>query len=83
MGWATSYWISLKKTAGWDALTAFLENITSWVCLEISGLKSLFISNSDKLTSFTTEKREVSSAKRFVVEERLLFFAEEAELSLL
>ena len=40
MGWATR--ISLKRTAGWDALTAFLENITSWACLEISGLKDIF-----------------------------------------
>ena len=38
--WATG--VSLKKTAGWDALTAFLENITSWACLEISGLKDIF-----------------------------------------
>ena len=34
--------ISLKKTAGWDVLTASLENITSWACLEISGLKDIF-----------------------------------------
>ena len=39
MGWATR--ISLKRTAGWDALTAFLENITSWASLEISGLKDI------------------------------------------
>ena len=65
----TSYWNIIEKTAGWDALTAFLENITSWDYLEISGLKdifhwkvhsdiffmSLFRWNSDRLTSFTAE----------------------------
>ena len=34
--------ISFKKTAGCDALAAFLENITSWACLEKSGLKDIF-----------------------------------------
>ena len=38
----------------------------------LNRVKSLFRWNSDKLTSFTTEKREVSLAKSFVVEERLL-----------
>ena len=40
MGIATGI---LKETAGWDALTAFLENITFWACLEISQLKDIFI----------------------------------------
>ena len=42
--WAVE--ISLKKAAGWDALTAFLENMN----------ESLFRWNSDKLTSFNRKK---------------------------
>ena len=38
----------------------------------ISNAKSIFRWNSDKLISFTTEKREVSSAKSFAVEERFI-----------
>ena len=70
----------------------FLENITSWACLLGSGLKvifhcivqslilliSLFNLFADVITSWTTEKREVSSANslKFVIKslERLLIY---------
>ena len=77
--------VSLKKTDGWQSFTLFLEKITSWACFLGSGLndvfhwwaqleifsKSLFNWSADRLTFFTVEKIDVSSAKSLVLEERL------------
>ena len=72
----------LKTIFGWDGFFNFLENITSWACLFKKGLneifylsahsdifgRSLFNSFVEILLSFTTERREVSSAKSFTVD---------------
>ena len=51
-------------------LGCFREKTTSYVCLFISEInsKSLFSSLAEMLVSFTTEKRDVSSAKSLTVE---------------
>ena len=81
--WQWVWWsgILLKTRSGCTDLACFLENITSWTCLLISGLndifqlcvhsdifwRSLFNTSAEVLLLCTTENREVSSAKRFTV----------------
>ena len=86
MGWATSYWNIIKKDCRMRCFNSFswkynflslLRNIRIEGHFPLMSsfryfFKSLFRWYWDKLTSFTTEKREVSSAKSFAVEERLL-----------
>ena len=42
--WATDLWIgwSLKEKLWWKTFLSFLENMTSWACLFLSGLKYIF-----------------------------------------
>ena len=72
-----SLWLLLKINSGWLGYLILHKKITSWACLEGSGLKlsfhwyaqlfifsrSLFKAITDKSVSWTTENREVSSAK--------------------
>ena len=63
--------IVLKVIDGWLTLTLFLENITSYACLERSGLKFIFRSLSrwlaEILGSYMVENN-VSSANSFTVD---------------
>ena len=75
----------LNKRGGWFALFIFCERITSWACLDGSGLRDIFHLLAQRLTlsrslfSFcevliglqTTESIEVSSAKSFTLDSRL------------
>ena len=77
--------ILLKFNDGWFGLLSFLEKITSCACLLGSGLKLIFHWNAhlfiffrssfkffaDKVISWTTENREVSSANSLGFEIRL------------
>ena len=77
----------IKVSTGWSNLEAFCENITSWDCLDKSGLKDIFHwyaqsetffrSSScleDKSVSWTMKKMDVSSANSFTVDEKFLRF---------
>ena len=71
--------VLLKFNDGWFGLLSFLEKITSCACLLGSGLKLIFHWNvhlfiffrssfkffADKIISWTTKNREVSSANSF------------------
>ena len=74
----------LKHKGGWQTVFSFLKKITSWACLLRSRLKLIFhwqahcftlarslLSSEVIITeSWITEKREVSSAKRLVLEDK-------------
>ena len=71
--------IPLKFRSGWFTTILFLENKTSWACLEMFGLndifhwcaqrficsKSLFNVSAEVLGSNTAENKDVSSANNF------------------
>ena len=73
---------SLKKRLGWKHYLSFLENMTSWVCLFLSGLndisnswiltRSLFSVADEASTSCITENNEVSPATNLISECRPL-----------
>ena len=66
-----SVWLLLRINSGWLGFLVLHKKIPSWACLEGSGLKFsfhwyaqlLFKAITDKFVSWTTENREVSSAK--------------------
>ena len=76
--------ILLNKRAGWSNFLILLLNITDWACLLKSGSKIIFHWKARLVIAFrswlnvvaldwmlfTTEKREVSSAKSLKFEER-------------
>ena len=75
----------LNKRGWWYTLFTFREKITSWACLDRSGLKDIFDLLAQRLTlsrslfsfyevligSWTTENIEVSSANSFTLDSRL------------
>ena len=77
--------VLLKFNDGWFGLLSFLEKITSCACLLGSGLKLIFHWNAhlfiffrssfkffaDKVISWTTEKKEASSANSLGFETKL------------
>ena len=78
----------IKVTTGWSNLEGFCENITSWACLDKSGLKDIFhlyaqsetffrsslSCSEDKSVSWTMKKMDVSSANSFTVDGKFLRF---------
>ena len=84
--WVWITWLLLNIKSGWLGFLILGEKITSWACLEGSGLKpifhwygqllifnkSLFKTFADEVISQTTEKREVSSAKSLGFDDNLV-----------